>query len=62
MTENFEVPAPILNRPYDPPVAHWKISPDRPAIAFGHAIVTGNEPAFARIDGLPRENWLREVR
>jgi type III restriction enzyme len=31
MTENFEVPTPILNGPYDPPAEHWRISPDRPA-------------------------------
>jgi tRNA(fMet)-specific endonuclease VapC len=31
------------------------------AIALGLIIVTDNEREFARIDGLPRENWLREV-
>ena len=29
------------------------------AVALGHTIVTANEREFARIDGLPRENWLR---
>jgi tRNA(fMet)-specific endonuclease VapC len=29
------------------------------AIALGHTIVTDNEAEFARVDGLPRENWLR---
>jgi tRNA(fMet)-specific endonuclease VapC len=29
------------------------------AVALGHAIVTANEREFARIEGLPRENWLR---
>ncbi len=29
------------------------------AVALGHAIVTDNEREFARIDDLPRENWLR---
>ncbi|MFI5023287.1 MAG: type II toxin-antitoxin system VapC family toxin [Alphaproteobacteria bacterium] len=28
------------------------------AIALGHTIVSDNEGEFARIDGLPRENWL----
>ena len=28
-------------------------------MALGHTIVTDNEAEFARIDGLPRENWLR---
>jgi tRNA(fMet)-specific endonuclease VapC len=28
-------------------------------VALGHAIVTDNEREFARIDGLPCENWLR---
>jgi tRNA(fMet)-specific endonuclease VapC len=28
-------------------------------VALGHTIVTNNEREFARIDGLPRENWLR---
>ncbi len=32
------------------------------AVALGYAIVTDNEREFARIDGLPRENWLREAR
>lgn len=31
------------------------------AIALGYAIVTDNEREFARIDDLPRENWLREA-
>ena len=30
------------------------------AIALGHTLVTDNEREFARIDGLERENWLRE--
>ena len=29
------------------------------ALALGYAIVTDNEREFARIDDLPRENWLR---
>ena len=29
------------------------------AVALGHTIVTDNEREFARIDELPRENWLR---
>lgn len=29
------------------------------ALALGHAIVTDNERDFARIEELPRENWLR---
>ncbi|MGO9263829.1 MAG: type II toxin-antitoxin system VapC family toxin [Candidatus Binataceae bacterium] len=29
------------------------------AIALGYTIVTDNEGEFARIDGLPRENWLQ---
>ncbi|MSO77516.1 MAG: type II toxin-antitoxin system VapC family toxin [Alphaproteobacteria bacterium] len=29
------------------------------AMALGLTIVTDNEREFARIDGLPRENWLR---
>ena len=32
------------------------------AIALGHTIVTDIESEFARIDDLPRENWLRETR
>jgi tRNA(fMet)-specific endonuclease VapC len=28
-------------------------------VALGYTIVTDNEAEFARIDGLPRENWLR---
>lgn len=28
-------------------------------MALGYTIVTDNEGEFARIDGLPRENWLR---
>jgi tRNA(fMet)-specific endonuclease VapC len=30
------------------------------ALALGCALVTDNEAEFARIDGLRRENWLRE--
>ncbi|MFQ5775412.1 MAG: type II toxin-antitoxin system VapC family toxin [Kiloniellaceae bacterium] len=29
--------------------------------ALGYTIVTDNERDFARINGLPRENWLRET-
>ena len=29
------------------------------ALALGCAVVTDNEAEFARIDGLPHENWLR---
>lgn len=32
------------------------------AVALGHTIVTDNEREFARIDDLPRENWLRDGR
>src|SRR5450830_1041017 len=31
------------------------------AIALGYTIVTDNESEFARIDGLPCENWLRQT-
>jgi len=31
------------------------------AVALGLAIVTDNEREFARIDELPRENWLRDA-
>lgn len=31
------------------------------ALALGCTIVTDNEGEFARIDGLPRENWLRQT-
>jgi tRNA(fMet)-specific endonuclease VapC len=31
------------------------------AIALGYTIVTDNEREFARIDGLPRENWLQQT-
>ena len=31
------------------------------AIALGSTIVTDKEGEFARIDGLPRENWLRQA-
>jgi len=31
------------------------------AIALGYTIVTDNEGEFARIDSLPRENWLRQT-
>jgi antitoxin VapB len=30
------------------------------ALALGCTIVTDNEAEFARIDSLPRENWLRQ--
>jgi len=30
------------------------------ALALGHTLVSADERAFARIDGLSRENWLRE--
>jgi len=30
------------------------------AVALGHTIVTDNEAEFARVDGLPRENWLSQ--
>ena len=30
------------------------------ALAVGCTIVTDNDAEFARVDGLPRENWLRE--
>lgn len=30
------------------------------AVALGCTIVTDNEAEFARVDGLPRENWLRQ--
>jgi tRNA(fMet)-specific endonuclease VapC len=30
------------------------------AVALGHTIVTDNEREFARVDGLLRENWLRQ--
>ena len=29
------------------------------AVALGYTVVTDNEGEFARIDGLPRENWLK---
>ena len=32
------------------------------AVALGHTIVTNNEREFARIEDLPRENWLHEAR
>ena len=32
------------------------------AVALGYTIVTNNEREFARIEDLPRENWLREAR
>jgi tRNA(fMet)-specific endonuclease VapC len=28
-------------------------------VALGYTVVTDNEREFARIDGLPRDNWLR---
>jgi len=31
------------------------------AVALGCTIVTDNEAEFARIDGLPRQNWLRQT-
>jgi tRNA(fMet)-specific endonuclease VapC len=31
------------------------------AIALGYTIVTDNVGEFARISGLPRENWIRQV-
>jgi tRNA(fMet)-specific endonuclease VapC len=31
------------------------------AIALGYTLVTDNEGEFARVDGLPRENWLRPI-
>jgi tRNA(fMet)-specific endonuclease VapC len=31
------------------------------AVALGYTVVTDNEAEFARIDGLPRENWLRPI-
>ena len=31
------------------------------ALALGCTIVTDNEAEFARIGGLPRENWLRQT-
>ena len=31
------------------------------AVALGYTIVTDNEREFARIDGLRRENWLRQA-
>jgi len=31
------------------------------AVALGHALVTDNDREFARIDDLPRENWLRDA-
>jgi tRNA(fMet)-specific endonuclease VapC len=31
------------------------------AVALGHTIVTDNEREFARVDDLPRENWLRQA-
>jgi predicted nucleic acid-binding protein len=34
---------------------------DGQAIALGYALVTDNGREFARIDDLPRENWLREA-
>lgn len=30
-------------------------------LTLGYTIVTDNEREFARIDGLPRENWLRRA-
>jgi tRNA(fMet)-specific endonuclease VapC len=31
------------------------------AVALGYAVVTDNEREFARIEELPRENWLRQT-
>jgi tRNA(fMet)-specific endonuclease VapC len=31
------------------------------AITLGYTLVTGNEKEFARVDGLNRENWLRQT-
>jgi tRNA(fMet)-specific endonuclease VapC len=31
------------------------------AIALGYTIVTDNEGEFARIDGLPHENWQQQT-
>jgi tRNA(fMet)-specific endonuclease VapC len=31
------------------------------ALTLGYTVVTDNEREFARIDGLPRENWLRRA-
>ena len=31
------------------------------AVTLGHTIVTDNEREFARVDGLLRENWLRQA-
>ena len=31
------------------------------AVALGCVIVTDNESEFGRIEGLPRENWLRQT-
>jgi tRNA(fMet)-specific endonuclease VapC len=31
------------------------------AVAIGCALVTDSESEFGRIEGLPRENWLRQV-
>ena len=31
------------------------------AVALGCVIVTDNESEFGRIEGLPRENWLRPI-
>ena len=31
------------------------------AVALGYALVTDNERDFARVDELPRENWLRDA-
>jgi tRNA(fMet)-specific endonuclease VapC len=31
------------------------------ALALGCTVVTDNQVEFARIDGLPRENWLRQT-
>jgi tRNA(fMet)-specific endonuclease VapC len=32
------------------------------AVSLGHTMVTDNEEEFARINGLPQENWLRSDR
>ncbi len=31
------------------------------AVALGYTVVTDNEREFGRIEGLPRENWLRQT-
>ncbi len=31
------------------------------ALTLGYTIVTGNEAEYARVENLPRENWLRSI-